>query len=270
MPQAPGGRTCRAGVRVGANHIVGVDARPKGARARVVRCSTTREMTIRINEIAAATRSCTPIPTSRSRGVSEARIGSAGGQAFRHFHHDEAGGLQRPEPGSHQPPEELARGVRELPRCPRPLAERPDCEGRHREGHELDEQPDRIGETRGRSRRSHALAPPRMGRRRDRRSCGRRTRRPPLPSGGASRGRSGVSSHRTQDTARRKLSSARRLLHEVADLLLLAGVSSISANEVGHIPPLSRLASSLKPSVAYLDLNFCASWKKQRTLSSLA
>jgi alpha-beta hydrolase superfamily lysophospholipase len=34
--------------------------------------------------------------------------------------------------------------------------------------------------------------------------------------------------------------------------------------------PLSRFASSLKPNVAYLDLNFAALWKKQRTLPSLA
>ena len=49
-----------------------------------------------------------------------------------------------------------------------------------------------------------------------------------------------------------------------------AAVSSFSANEVGHISPLSRFARSLKPSVAYLDLNFCALWKKQTTLPSLA
>src|SRR5687767_259605 len=34
--------------------------------------------------------------------------------------------------------------------------------------------------------------------------------------------------------------------------------------------PLSRFAASLKPSVAYLDLNLCALWKKQTTLPSLA
>src|SRR5205814_4047018 len=31
-----------------------------------------------------------------------------------------------------------------------------------------------------------------------------------------------------------------------------------------------RFALSLKPNVAYLDLNFCALWKKQTTLPSLA
>ena len=34
--------------------------------------------------------------------------------------------------------------------------------------------------------------------------------------------------------------------------------------------PLSRFASSLKPNVAYLALNFAALWKKQTTLPSLA
>ncbi len=33
--------------------------------------------------------------------------------------------------------------------------------------------------------------------------------------------------------------------------------------------PSSRFALSLKPNVAYLDLNFCALWKKQMTLPSL-
>src|SRR5215213_2125540 len=49
-----------------------------------------------------------------------------------------------------------------------------------------------------------------------------------------------------------------------------AAVNSFSAKEVGHIAPLSRFAVSLKPNVAYLDLNFCALWKKQTTLPSLA
>src|SRR5215218_3128656 len=34
--------------------------------------------------------------------------------------------------------------------------------------------------------------------------------------------------------------------------------------------PSSRFAASLKPNVAYLDLNFSALWKKQTTLPSLA
>ncbi len=37
-----------------------------------------------------------------------------------------------------------------------------------------------------------------------------------------------------------------------------AAPSSLSANEVGHMAPSSRFASSLKPSVAYLEPNFSA------------
>src|SRR6476660_4206899 len=55
--------------------------------------------------------------------------------------------------------------------------------------------------------------------------------------------------------------------------LILA--SSVSVNffsekATGHIAPSSRFAESLKPNVAYLVLNFCALWKKQTTLPSLA
>src|SRR5712692_6173678 len=42
------------------------------------------------------------------------------------------------------------------------------------------------------------------------------------------------------------------------------------AKEVGQMSPSSRFAESWKPKVAYLDLNFCALWKKQTTLPSLA
>src|SRR3972149_1163066 len=49
-----------------------------------------------------------------------------------------------------------------------------------------------------------------------------------------------------------------------------AAVNSVSAKEVGHMAPSSRFASSLKPNVEYLDLNFCALWKKQTTLPSMA
>src|SRR3546814_9566538 len=49
-----------------------------------------------------------------------------------------------------------------------------------------------------------------------------------------------------------------------------AAVSSFSAKEVGHMVPSSRFAVSLKPNVAYLDLNLCALWKKQTTLPSIA
>src|SRR3989454_3457795 len=47
-------------------------------------------------------------------------------------------------------------------------------------------------------------------------------------------------------------------------------VNSFSAKATGHIAPSSRFALSLKPNVAYLVLNFCALWKKQTTLPSLA
>src|SRR4051812_4361900 len=46
-------------------------------------------------------------------------------------------------------------------------------------------------------------------------------------------------------------------------------VNFFSAKEVGHMAPSSRLAESLKPNVAYRDLNFSALRKKQRTLPSL-
>src|SRR5438132_6314071 len=49
-----------------------------------------------------------------------------------------------------------------------------------------------------------------------------------------------------------------------------AAVNSFSAKETGHRRPSSRFASSLKPNVAYLELNLCALWKKQTTLPSLA
>src|SRR5438105_1488204 len=49
-----------------------------------------------------------------------------------------------------------------------------------------------------------------------------------------------------------------------------AAVNSFSAKATGHMAPSSRFAASLKPNVAYLVLNFCALWKKQTTLPSLA
>src|SRR5260370_32153869 len=49
-----------------------------------------------------------------------------------------------------------------------------------------------------------------------------------------------------------------------------AAVNSFSAKAVGHRAPSSRFASCRKPNVAYLVLNFCALWKKQTTLPSLA
>src|SRR3989344_530753 len=47
-----------------------------------------------------------------------------------------------------------------------------------------------------------------------------------------------------------------------------AAVNLFRAKEVGHILPSSRFARSLNPNVAYLDLNFCALWKKQIILPS--
>src|SRR5207244_4619319 len=49
-----------------------------------------------------------------------------------------------------------------------------------------------------------------------------------------------------------------------------AAVNFVRAKAVGHMAPSSRFASSLKPNVAYLVLNFCPLWKKQTTLPSLA
>ena len=53
-------------------------------------------------------------------------------------------------------------------------------------------------------------------------------------------------------------------------LAFSAAVNSVSAKAVGHMAPSSRFASCMKPSVAYLVLNFCALWKEQTTLPSLA
>src|SRR5260370_12914224 len=48
-----------------------------------------------------------------------------------------------------------------------------------------------------------------------------------------------------------------------------AAVNFVRAKAVGHMAPSSRFASSLKPNVAYLVLNFCALWMNQTTLPSL-
>src|SRR5437867_3069434 len=57
-----------------------------------------------------------------------------------------------------------------------------------------------------------------------------------------------------------------------SELILASSVAvnSFSAKTTGHMAPSSRFAASLKPSVAYLVLNFCAGWKKQTTSPSLA
>jgi hypothetical protein len=63
-------------------------------------------------------------------------------------------------------------------------------------------------------------------------------------------------------------SAAHRFLHERADPYLVGGCQ-LRQSEGGRLQaPSSRFAVSLKPSVAYLVLNFCALWKKQTTLPS--
>src|SRR5205823_901451 len=59
----------------------------------------------------------------------------------------------------------------------------------------------------------------------------------------------------------------------LTSVLILASsvpVNAFSAKATDHMAPSSRFAASLKPKVAYLVLNFCALWKKQTTLPSLA
>jgi hypothetical protein len=49
-----------------------------------------------------------------------------------------------------------------------------------------------------------------------------------------------------------------------------AAVNSVRAKAVGHMALSSRFAVSLKPNVAYLELNLCAGWEHQTTLPSSA
>src|SRR5256712_10191097 len=60
------------------------------------------------------------------------------------------------------------------------------------------------------------------------------------------------------------------LFTSAAILASSVAVNPFSAKAVGHMTLSSRFALSLKPNVAYLVLNFCALWKKQTTLPSLA
>src|SRR2546425_5538223 len=60
------------------------------------------------------------------------------------------------------------------------------------------------------------------------------------------------------------------LFTSAAILASSVAVNPFSAKAVGHMTLSSRFALSLKPNVAYLVLNFCAAWKKQTTLPSLA
>ena len=48
-----------------------------------------------------------------------------------------------------------------------------------------------------------------------------------------------------------------------------AAVNSFSAKAVGHMAPSSRFALSLKPSVAYLVLNFCRALEEADDLAVL-
>jgi hypothetical protein len=88
----------------------------------------------------------------------------------------------------------------------------------------------------------------------------------------ATRGRLGPQRRLTgmSTPARRERGQLTACFTSAAILASSAAVSSVSAKAVGHIVPSSRVAPSLKPSVAYLVLNFAALWKKQRTLPSLA
>src|SRR5262249_51336665 len=60
------------------------------------------------------------------------------------------------------------------------------------------------------------------------------------------------------------------LFRSAAILAYSVAVNFVSAKATGHRAPSSRFAVSLNPSVAYLVVNFCALWKKQTTLPSLA
>ena len=64
-------------------------------------------------------------------------------------------------------------------------------------------------------------------------------------------------------------SSAHGFLHELAEPRLLGGRSALQ-REAATWRLRRGSPLSLKPNVAYLDLNFCALWKKQTTLPSLA
>src|SRR4029077_7111924 len=71
-----------------------------------------------------------------------------------------------------------------------------------------------------------------------------------------------------RDVRRRRQRTA--FFTSAASCFSSGAVSSFTANSTGHRAPLSRFASSLKPNVAYLALNFSAGLKKQTTLPSLA
>src|SRR5512139_853287 len=96
---------------------------------------------------------------------------------------------------------------------------------------------------------------------------------PPVPTGShqdppAEVGRSGGHAVGRSGTLARSQPAAR--FTSALILASSAAVSSFRAKATGHMGPSSRCALSLKPKVAYLVLNLCAPWKKQRTLSPAA
>lgn len=89
--------------------------------------------------------------------------------------------------------------------------------------------------------------------------------------------RNSLTQHRQLAHAAREAASTRVLTSQLTacftSALILASaaaVNSVRANATGHTEPSSRFALSLKPSVAYRVLNFCAGWKWQTSLPSLA
>src|SRR5436309_10759714 len=79
----------------------------------------------------------------------------------------------------------------------------------------------------------------------------------------------GVCENRPPRGGREKHAYFTAFFTSAAILVSSVAVNPFSAKAVGHMAPSSRFALSLKPSVAYLVLNFCAVWKKQTTLPSL-
>ncbi len=69
---------------------------------------------------------------------------------------------------------------------------------------------------------------------------------------------------------RRDQSSAHRFLHQRDDLGLFGGGQLLQGEGDRPQGAFVEVAASLKPSVAYLVLNFCALWKKQTIFPSLA
>src|ERR1700686_2961030 len=80
----------------------------------------------------------------------------------------------------------------------------------------------------------------------------------------ASVGRAGEATARRRELGPRELSPQLTAFFTSAPILALVGGGQLLQREgVGHMLPSSRLALSLKPTVAYLALNVCALWKKQ-------